>query len=181
MMFAVAGAIRRRLARSASSICPGSPVFLFVVEARRDWILRKRLQGERRDEFRRILRHHDENIVALFHEQAGELGGFVGGDGTGDAEHDAFRDFVSLSDFGFAGIGVRSGQSKPSAQITFRAHDVAKLLQILFHRFADDRVAIVAPKFHLARGVDDAQFDLLRRFPFRAWSGGAAIHPDRAA
>ena len=70
------------------------PVFFFVVETGRDRILRERLQRQRRDELRRVLRHDDENFVPLFHEQAGELRRFVGGDRTGHAEHD---DTFSLS------------------------------------------------------------------------------------
>src|ERR1700731_134573 len=53
---------------------------------------------------------------------------------------------------------------QPPAQISLRPHDVAKLLQILLHRFADDGVTIIPPQFHFARGRNDAQLDLLRRF-----------------
>ena len=41
---------------------------------------------------------------------------------------------------------------------------MAKFRQVLFHRLADDGVAVIAPKLHLARGVDKAKLDLLRRF-----------------
>ena len=91
------------MARSASSICPGPPVFLFVEEAGRDRILGKRLQSERRNEFSRILRHDDENVVSLLDQQAGQLRGFVGGDGAGDAEHNAFRLVLRCAVFVFGG------------------------------------------------------------------------------
>ena len=66
------------------------PVFFLVEETRRDWILRERLQRERRDEFNRVARHHDKNVMTLFHEQARQFRGFVGCDRTGHAEHDTF-------------------------------------------------------------------------------------------
>ena len=66
---------RRRDEQKIGAICQldvtGPPVFLFVIETRRHRILGKRLQSQRRNEFGRILRHDDKNIVSLFHEQAG--------------------------------------------------------------------------------------------------------------
>ena len=47
------------------------PVFFFIKETRRHWILGKRLQRQWRDEFGRVVRHDDKNFVALFHEQTG--------------------------------------------------------------------------------------------------------------
>jgi hypothetical protein len=69
----------------------GPPILLFIVETRHDRILGERLQSEWRDELGRVLRHDDKKFVALFDEQAGELGRFVSGDRPGDAEHDRFR------------------------------------------------------------------------------------------
>ena len=90
-MCAVAGAMSRRFGAISELDVTGTPVFLFVKEACRDRILRKRLQRERRNEFSRIVRHHDKNIVTLFDQQTRQLSRFVGGDRAGDAEHDAFR------------------------------------------------------------------------------------------
>src|SRR5438874_13537565 len=45
-----------------------------------------------------------------------------------------------------------SRQLQPPAEISFRPHDVAKLQQIFFHRFADDRVTVIALQFHLSCG-----------------------------
>jgi hypothetical protein len=50
------------------------PVFFFVKEAGRHWLLGKRLHREGRNEFRRVLCHDDKNFVALFDEQTRELG-----------------------------------------------------------------------------------------------------------
>ena len=72
------------------------PVFFFVEETRRDWILRERLQSERRDEFDRVARHHDKNVMTLFHEQARELGRFVRGNRTGHAEDDALSLWIGI-------------------------------------------------------------------------------------
>ena len=171
--------MRSRFARSASSMCPGRQ-FSFsskklVVTGFFESVCR--VSGVMNSVA--SLRHHDEDIVALLDEQTGELGGFVGGDRTGDPEDDAFRFGADSGVFGSVMKWINS--ERASAQITFRAHDVAKFLQILFHRFADDRVAIVAPKFHFARGCRNAQLDLLLRFRFRASSGGGATLPDRAA
>src|SRR5262249_55137078 len=58
----------------------GPPVFFFVEETRHRRIFGKGLQGERRDELGRVVRHHWKNLVTLFHEQTRELGRFVGGD-----------------------------------------------------------------------------------------------------
>jgi hypothetical protein len=72
------------------------------------------LESERRNEFNRIACHHDENVVTLFDEQTGELGGFVGSDGARDTEHDAFR----ASDCGFCWLGTHRswlGQGQTSA------------------------------------------------------------------
>src|SRR5207247_10466969 len=55
-----------------------SPVFLFLKEARGDWILRKSLKGKWRDKFNRIACHHDENVVSLFDEQTCQLSRLVG-------------------------------------------------------------------------------------------------------
>ena len=79
------------------------PAFFFVEETGRDRILRKSLQGERGDEFDRVLRHHDEDVVALLDEQARQLGRFVGGDRAGDAEDD--RSFLLASSLGVCEIG----------------------------------------------------------------------------
>ena len=119
----------------------GSPVFFFVLEARRYRIFGERLQSERRDKFRRIFGHDDENFVSLLHEQAGQLRRFVGGDGTSNAEHNAFR-FVFRclglrlhggklnSEFVWARISIRH---ETPAEITFCSHDVPKLLQVFFN------------------------------------------------
>ena len=65
---------RRRDEQKIGAICQfdvaGTPVLLFIIETCRDRIFGKRLQRQRRDEFGRIVRHHDKNIVSLFHEQA---------------------------------------------------------------------------------------------------------------
>ena len=63
----------------------------------------------------------------------------------------------------FAAGDNPSLQNQPSAQNPFRAHDLAKFLQILFHRFADDGVAVIAPVCHLARGGFQTRLDLLSR------------------
>ena len=55
MMCAVAGAMSEKIGAISQLDVPGSPVFLFIVETRRDRILGKRLQSERRDEFSRVL------------------------------------------------------------------------------------------------------------------------------
>ena len=65
----------------------GAPIFLFVIEAGRDRIFGKRLQGERRNKFGRVLRHHDKNLMALPDQETRQLRGFVGGDGSGNSEH----------------------------------------------------------------------------------------------
>ena len=57
----------------------GRPL-LFIEEGRRHRIFRKRLQGKRRNKFGRVVRHDDKDFVSLFDEQAGELGGLIGGD-----------------------------------------------------------------------------------------------------
>src|SRR6266571_8226710 len=80
------------------------PVFLFVEEGGNDGIFGKRLQGERRDELGCILRHDDKKVVALFHEQAGQLGGLVSGDRAGDAEHDCPYATTQAHDFARAGF-----------------------------------------------------------------------------
>ena len=64
------------------------------------------------------LRHHDENVVALFDEQTGKLGGFIGGDGASDTEHDRISRFAPLERIGFS-IGrhwSRLGKAKTPAQ-----------------------------------------------------------------
>ena len=118
-----------------------SPVFFFVVEARRHRILGERLQSERCNEFRRVFGHDDESFVSLFHQQAGQLRRFVCSDGTGNAEHNAFR-FVFRclglclhggklnSEFVWARISIRH---ETPAEITFCSHDVPKLLQVFFN------------------------------------------------
>ena len=65
-----------------------TPVLFFVKETYGDRILRERLERERRDEFRRVGRHHDKHFVRLFHEKTRQLSRFVGGDRTGYAEDD---------------------------------------------------------------------------------------------
>ena len=66
---------RRRDEEEVSAIgefdVAGPPIFLFIEETRRDWILGKSLKRERRDELDRIARHHHENVVPLFDEQTG--------------------------------------------------------------------------------------------------------------
>src|SRR6266487_7100357 len=57
-----------------------------------------------------------------------------------------------------------SPQNQPPAQNTFRAHNLAKFLQIFLHRFADNGVAVVAPVLHFARGRFQTCLDLLHRF-----------------
>jgi hypothetical protein len=88
----------------------------------------------------------------LLHEQARQLGGFIRSDRAGDTEHDCFAAIVAHD------------RTQPPAEIPLRAHDVAELLQIFFHRFTDDRVTVVAPELHLTRCVHQAQFDLLGGF-----------------
>ena len=66
----------------------GMPALFFVVETGRDRIFRERLQGKRRDKFRRVLRHHDKDIMSLLDQQAGEFGRFVSGDRAGHPEDD---------------------------------------------------------------------------------------------
>src|SRR3954451_3051763 len=63
----------------------------------------------------------------------------------------------------FASGDNPSLQNQPPTQDPFRAHDLAKFLQILFHRFADDGVAVIAPVFHFARGGFQTRLDLLSR------------------
>src|SRR5439155_22196020 len=53
-------------------------------------IFRKRLQRERRNEFGRVLCHDNKHFVALFDEETGELGRFIRGDRSRDAEHGRF-------------------------------------------------------------------------------------------
>ena len=69
----------------------GPPIFLFIKKTGHDRIFRERLQSERGNELGRVLRHHDENLMALFDEQTGELGRFVSGDRAADTEQDCFR------------------------------------------------------------------------------------------
>src|SRR5205085_4535621 len=67
------------------------PAFFLVEETGGHRIFRKRLKRERRDELSRVASHHDKNVVALFNKEARQLGGFVGGDGTGHTEDDSFH------------------------------------------------------------------------------------------
>src|ERR1700737_1360860 len=68
----------------------GAPIFFFIEKTRHHWILGKRLQSERRDEFGRVVTHDGKNLVTLLHEQTREFGGFVSGDRAGDAKNDCF-------------------------------------------------------------------------------------------
>ena len=52
----------------------GSPIFLFIVEARRHRIFGEGLQSEWRNEFGRVLCHDHKNFVALFDEETGQFG-----------------------------------------------------------------------------------------------------------
>ena len=63
---------------------------LLVEDIGGDGIFAQRLQGERSDEALRGAGHDDMDVVAAFDEQAREVGGFVSGDGAGDAEDDGF-------------------------------------------------------------------------------------------
>ena len=120
------------------------------------------------------LRHHDKNVVALLDQQAGQLGRFVGGDRAGHAEDDGSfcrREAHNFPRSCFAclraansGHEVVSYLDQTPAQISLRAHDVPKFLQVLLHRLADDGVAIIAPELHFARGVREPRVDLFRRF-----------------
>ena len=47
------------------------------------------------------------------------------------------------------------------AQVTLGAHDRAKFFDVLFHRSADERVAVFAPFFHFGGGVAKARGDLI--------------------
>lgn len=67
-----------------------SPAFALVEDAGENGILGKRLERERRDELLRAVGHDDENFVSAFAKLADEIGGFIRGDGTGDADDDTF-------------------------------------------------------------------------------------------
>src|SRR4051812_33834906 len=43
----------------------GPPIFPFIVEAGRYWILGKRLESQRRDELGGVLSHYHEHLVSL--------------------------------------------------------------------------------------------------------------------
>ena len=51
-------------------------------------IFRQGLKCHRGDKTRRVLRHDNEDSVSPFDKFAGEVSGFVGGDGTGNAKDD---------------------------------------------------------------------------------------------
>ena len=85
---AVAGATRKRSARSARSICVGRQDSRSSKTRRDHRIFRQGLECHRGDKTRRVFRHDNEDHVSAFHKFAGEVSGFVGGDGASDAKDD---------------------------------------------------------------------------------------------
>ena len=51
-------------------------------------IFREGLECHRGDKLDRVVRHDDVDRVSAFHEFAGQIGGFVGGDGASHAKDD---------------------------------------------------------------------------------------------
>lgn len=66
----------------------GFPGLFFIFEGNEDWIAGKRLEGEWCDELGGGAGHHSVHRMAGLREAGSEFCGFVGGDGTGDAEDD---------------------------------------------------------------------------------------------
>ena len=65
-----------------------APIFLFGKKICCDRIFAECLQRERADEFLSGCGHDGKDVVSTFYEQAGQISGFVSGDGSGDPEYD---------------------------------------------------------------------------------------------
>src|SRR6266496_5411685 len=156
MMCAVAGAIRTRLARSASSIWPGRQ-FSFsskklVVTGFLERVCRVSCEI---NSVASCVMTMKTSCPCLTSRLASSADLYAAIDPVTPSTTDlapgrmrtTFRALV-LSLLRLAFFSMKDRQlflTKTPAQITLRAHDVSDLLQIFFDRSADDSVAIIAP------------------------------------
>jgi hypothetical protein len=63
----------------------GLPALVFIVKIGDDWIAGKSFEGNGRDKAEGVRGEDYVEIATLLGEQAGEIGGFIGRDGAGDA------------------------------------------------------------------------------------------------
>ena len=61
------------------------PALLFIIEVGDHRVAGECFEGQRRDEAQRVGGHHDAQLATLLRQQAGEIGGAVGRNGTSDA------------------------------------------------------------------------------------------------